>query len=154
MNRRAMLVPIAVAVSLSMGFAGCGGDDDDKKLSKSDLGDKANELCTKAEEKRSKLKTPAVIGQDAEETATYFTAVVPLAEDLYDDLDDLKPADDVKAAWTQFLAREKQSNELLVVMRDKAKAKDVSGQADFAKFGRVGEKLKVEAAAVGATSCN
>jgi hypothetical protein len=151
MNRTAMVVPVLVA--LSLGFAACGGDDGDKQLSKADLAKKANAICKKGLAKKQKIKMPADLRADPVAAATYFTAVAPLAEDVTNQLDDLKPADNIKAAWTQFLARQKQGNATLVVLRDKAKAKDESGLKDLDKLGRIADKLTVEAAAVGANSC-
>jgi len=78
---------------------------------------------------------------------------VPITQKETDALAKLKPADDIKADWTQFVDRQKQLTGILITLREKAKAKDRSGIADFHKGERAGAKLETEAMAVGATEC-
>jgi hypothetical protein len=151
MNARLMIAPVAVAVSL--GVAACGGSDDDKKLSKSDLAKKANAICKPAKAKRAAVPEPPDFLENPVAAAAYLDKVVPITQKETDDLAKLKPNDDSKAAWTQFVDRQKQLNGVLITMRQKAKAKDPSGVDDFHKGERVGQKMETEAAAVDATEC-
>jgi hypothetical protein len=150
MNARVMIVPVVVAVSLSV--AACGGSDD-KKLSKSDLAKKANAICKPAKTQRTAIDQPADLLENPVAGAAYFDKLIPITQKETDALADLKPADDIKVDWTQFVDRQKQATGLLIVIRDKAKAKDRSGLQDLAKLNRVGDKLTGEATAVDATEC-
>jgi hypothetical protein len=150
MNVRVIIVPVVVAVSL--GLAACGGSDD-KKLSKSDLAKKANGICKPAKTKRSAIDQPADLTADPVVAAAYFDKLIPVTQKETDDLADLKPADNIKTDWTQFVNRQKQATAQLILVRDKAKAKDTSGLQDLAKLNRIGNKLTDEANAVDATEC-
>jgi len=144
-----MTVSLVVAVSVVV--AACGGGDD--KLSKADLAKKANAICKKTGAEGRKIPAPANLAQDPVAAAAYFSKIVPIGQKEVDQLSDLKPADDVKDDWNQFLAREKQAEETLKTIRDKAEAKDQTGLTDIARGTRISKKLDAEAAAVGATSC-
>jgi hypothetical protein len=148
MNVRVIIVPVVVAVSL--GLTACGGSDD-KKLSKSDLAKKANEICKPAKTKRSAIDQPADLTANPVAAAAYFDKVVPITQKETDDLAKLKPNDDIKSDWTQFVDRQKQATTTLVTIQQKAKAKDRSGLQDLAKLNRIGTKLTDEANAVDAT---
>jgi hypothetical protein len=150
MNARVIVVPVAVAISL--GVAACGGSDD-KKLSKSDLAKKANAICKPAKTKRSAIPAPADLTADPVVATAYFNKLIPITQKETDDLADLKPADAIKTDWTQFVDRQKQATGQLILVRDKAKAKDTSGLQDLARLNRIGNKLTEEANAVDATEC-
>lgn len=59
------------------------------------LADKADAICKTANTDAAKVKAPASF-DDPAAAAKYFTAVAPITQKKADDLDDLKPADDVK----------------------------------------------------------
>jgi len=71
-----------------------------------------------------------------------------------DGFEDLEPVDDVKAAWTQLVDRQKQGLETMTVVCDKAEAKGTSGVQDLDRAVRIGQQLATEADAVGATGCD
>jgi hypothetical protein len=144
------LLPLTIVACL--GLVACGGDDD-KKLSKADLAKKANQICQKARDDSDAIDQPSDLFQNPVAAASYFTKVEPVLKKRTDELAKLKPDDDIKAAWTQFVARQKQAYDVIVTVRDKAKAKDASGVQDLAKASRIDAKLVPEAAAVGATQC-
>jgi mevalonate kinase len=143
---------VAVAAVACLAIAACGGSDD-KKLSKGELAKKANEICKTASKESSGINAPANITQDPVAAADYFGKLAPIFQKETDALAKLKPADEIKADWTQFVDRQKQANETLKIVRDKAKAKDRSGLQDLAKQARILTKLTAEANAVGATEC-
>ncbi|MDX6691334.1 MAG: hypothetical protein QOG15_2791 [Solirubrobacteraceae bacterium] len=152
MNVRVMIVPVTIAAGLSLGLTACGGSGD-KKLAKADLAKKANAICKPAKTKRSAIAQPANLTADPVVAAAYFDKLIPITQKETDDLAKLKPKDDIKVDWTQFVARQKQATGQLIVVRDKAKAKDRSGIQDLAKLNRIGNKLTGEATTVGATEC-
>jgi hypothetical protein len=142
----------ALAIVASLGLAACGGSSD-KKLSKGDLAKRANKICQKARDDSEAVPQPTDLFQNPVAAADYFTKVEPILKTRTDELAKLKPEDDIKPAWTQFVARQKQAYGVIVTVRDKAKAKDPSGLHDLAKAARIDKKLTTEAAAVGATTC-
>jgi len=150
-NCKAIIIPLVVAVSL--GFAACGGDDDDETLSKADLAKKANAICKEANEDSGPITAPPDVYENPVAAEAYFGKLAPIYQKQVDGLAKLQPNDDTKAAWTQFLDREKQSNETLKTALAKAKAKDPSGVRHIAKQQRVLTKLTSEATAIGASEC-
>jgi len=144
---------VAIAVAVSLGLTACGGSDKDKKLSKSELAKKANAICKSASKDSDGITAPADIAQNPTAAASYFGKLAPIFQKETDALSKLKPADDVKADWDQFVARQQQANATLKIVRDKAKASDPSGLKDLAKQTRILTKLTTEATAVGATDC-
>jgi len=146
MNPRVIIVPLAVAASL--GLAACGGSSD-KKLSKSELASKATTICKSATKEGAKIKTPSDIS-DANAAAAYFTKLVDLTQKQTDDLDKLKPADDVKDDWNAFISKQRAANDLLKKTRDAAKAKDPSGLTNFQKEGpKVGQEVDAAGKKIG-----
>ncbi|MGH2839753.1 MAG: hypothetical protein ACRDKY_02880 [Solirubrobacteraceae bacterium] len=150
MSRTALLVALAVAVSL--GFAACGGDGDDK-LSRSELAKKADAICAESKAASLKHKLPRDFARDPVVAAAYLNKIVPITRKQTDEFAKLKPEDDIKDEWNQLVERQKQANETLKTVRDKAEAKDPSGVEDLAKAERVSAKFVQEAKAVGATGC-
>jgi hypothetical protein len=143
------MVPVAVVACL--GIAACGGGD--KKLSKTDLAKKADAICKDSASKSGKITQPADLTANPQAAAEYFGKVLPVAENQTKKFEDLKPKDDVKAAWDQLVARQKQGEDTLKTILAKAKAKDRSGIVDLAKLGRIDKKFRAEATAIGATGC-
>lgn len=150
MNRSGLLVPIAVAVSL--GLAACGGDDDDK-LSKSELAKQADAICAKSKAESLKHKLPENFSRDPVVAAAYLNKIAPITQKQTDEFAKLEPEDDIKDEWNQVVERQKQANETLKTVRDKAEAKDPSGVDDLAKAERVSAKFVQEAKVVGANGC-
>lgn len=147
MNCRGMMVGLALTACLVL--PACGGDE---KLSKSDLAKKADKICQKAETDAKGVKAPSNF-DDPDATAAYFDKVVPLAQKQSDDLTDLKPADDVKDDWNDVVDKQKEANDLLKTIRDKAKAKDESAKADLQKLVTSAEGFSKAAKKVGANGC-
>lgn len=141
----------AAVVVACVGVVACGSDD--KKLSKADIGKKATEICAKTNKKSDAIDAPANLRQNPVAAAAFFSKIEPIVNEQIGELGKLKPADDVKGAWTQFVARMRQAHDTLVVVRDKAKAEDQSGLADLAKLARIAKKIAPEAAAVNAPKC-
>lgn len=147
MNCRGMMVGLALTACLVL--PACGGDE---KLSKSDLAKKADKICKKADTEAKGVTAPSNL-DDADAVAAYFDKVVPIAQKLTDDLADLKPADDVKDDWNAVIDKQKEGNDLLKTIRDKAKAKDESGKADLQKLQTAAEGFSTAAKKVGANGC-
>ncbi len=149
MNRRALVVPIAVAVSL--GLSACGGDDGADKLSKSALASKTDEICKEAKAKADKVDTPSNI-RDAGAAAAYFGELSDITEEQTSKLEDLEPADDAKDDWEAFLTAQKAATELITKTRDAAVDKDPSGLTEFqAEAPKIGQDVDAAAKKIGAT---
>jgi hypothetical protein len=93
---------MAAAASAALAVAGCGGGDDNKTLSYSDFGKKADEICTQVNAKTDPIgqKLNGKVDNDAQ----YYSQLIPAVEQGRSDFADLKPPDELKADFDKFLA--------------------------------------------------
>jgi PHD/YefM family antitoxin component YafN of YafNO toxin-antitoxin module len=90
-----------VAVAAALGVAGCGGDDN-KTLSYSDFGKKADEVCTEVNTKTDAIG--AKLNGKVENDAPLYGDLIAAVEQGRKDFDDLKPPDELKADFDKFLS--------------------------------------------------
>ncbi len=151
MDHKAMISLLVTGATL---LAGCGGSDSksDDKLSRSEIVVKADAICKAGEDAVDAFEAPSDFS-DAEQAAAYFEKVAPANQKQTDDLAALKPDDKVKADYDALLAKQREGNDLLIVIRDKAKAKDASGLEDLQKFTAVSAEFGTAAKKLGAKTC-
>jgi hypothetical protein len=152
MNGRATIAMLAVLASLGLGLAACGGDSGGDKLSRSELAAKADAICRTGEKDAEDVEAPSDFA-DPVASFAYFDKIVPLHQKQTDSLEALTPADDAKADWDAFIAAQRRNNELLITIRDKAKAKDRSGADDLRAFSENSRRFSAAAAKVGSKAC-
>jgi hypothetical protein len=148
MIRHGLKVVAAVAV---LGVAGCGGDDDSNKtLSYSDFSNQANEICKKADEGTAGLK----ITGDPANDADVFDKAVPQVESAIEDFGKLKPPEELKSAYDQFvsLANEQLANTKKA--QAAAKAGDKQGEIQALKANApLDAQSKAAGSKLGAAEC-
>jgi hypothetical protein len=150
MGHKAMIVLVAAGASL---LAACGGSDSKTDtLSRSEIVAKADAICKAGAAAVNAVAVPSDIS-DAEQAAAYFEKVAPVNQKQTDDLEALTPDDKVKADYDALVAKQRESNDLLIVLRDKAKAKDASGLQDLKKLTDIGAKFDAAATKLGAKTC-
>jgi hypothetical protein len=139
-----------VVAALAVGLAACGSSSD-KTLSKSDLVAKANAICSKATEAGKKIAPPTSL-DDPAVVAAYFDKVIPLTKKEVKDLNDLKPASDIKDDYDAYLAALGKAETLVEKVQKKAHAKDPSGKTDL-QNARTGIEIQKTARKVGIKDC-
>ncbi len=146
----------ALACALALGLAACGGDDDDGgggSLSKADLSKQANTICAKYDKEAEKVKQPTNIA-NANEAAPYFRSISDIGAKRQDELEALKPADDVKADYDAFIKAQKDLVELVDQIATAAEAKDAQKGAQLLQQAQTLDKPSEDAAKkIGASSC-
>ncbi|WP_354700755.1 hypothetical protein DSM112329_01042 [Paraconexibacter sp. AEG42_29] len=154
MNLRKPLTILATAAAL--GLVACGGDDESSGLSKADLAKQADVICQTAKTASLKITAPADFGQptsDPAEAAAYLEKIAPITRKEATDLKALEPADDVKADWDAFTAKESELADFLDGLLAKAKAKDESGLKDLERVPQLGAEFSAAATKIGASGC-
>jgi len=149
MNRRTATV--VLLAGLSAGLVACGGSDGDA-LSRAELAARADAICMTGEREAERVKPPADFADPAA-SFEYFAKIVPLHQKQTDSLAALEPDEDAKADWDALIAAQRRNNELLIVIRDKAKAKDRSAAADLRTFSASSRRFAAAAAKVGSKEC-
>jgi hypothetical protein len=144
-----------VACVAALGLAACGGDDKGggDALSKADIAKKANEICKKYDKEADGIKAPTNIS-NASEAAPYFRSIHGVGAKRQDDLEALKPDDDVKADYEAFVAQQKKLVDLVDQIASAAEDKDAAKGAQLLQQAQTADKPAEEAAKkIGANSC-
>jgi hypothetical protein len=145
MGRRALLALVVVAV------AGCGGGGS-KSLSRAGLAKRAGDICAKANKDISAVKPPANV-RDAKAAADYFAKVVPIGEAAMKKLEALKPPADDRAAWNDYVAKQRAETDLLVSIFHKAQKRDRTGLTDLQKVPALDSQVNAAARKAGVPGC-
>jgi len=90
-----------VAVAAALGVAGCGGDDN-KTLSYSDFGKKADEVCTQVNAKTDPIG--AKLNGKVANDAPLYPQLIAAVEQGRKDFGELKPPDELTADYDKFLS--------------------------------------------------
>jgi hypothetical protein len=93
---------MAAAACAALAVAGCGGGDDNKTLSYSDFGKKADEICTDVNAKTDPIG--AKLNGKVDNDAQYYSQLIPAVEQGRKDFAELKPPDELKPDFDKFLA--------------------------------------------------
>jgi PHD/YefM family antitoxin component YafN of YafNO toxin-antitoxin module len=143
---------MALAASAALAVAGCGGGDDNKTLSYSDFGKKADEVCTQVNAKTDPIgsKLTGKVDNDAQ----YYSQLIPAVEQGRKDFADLKPPSELKADYDKFLSITDQQ----IANAKKAEAAAKAGnQAEYIAILKATQPLQQEsnaaASKLGAAVC-
>jgi hypothetical protein len=141
-----------VAVAAALGVAGCGGGDDNKTLSYSDFGKKADEICADVNAKTDPIgqKLTGKVDNDAQ----YYSQLIPAVQQGRDDFADLKPPEELKANFDKFLSITDQQ----IANAKKAEAAAKAGnQAEYISIIKatqgIQQQSNLEASKLGAATC-
>ena len=140
-----------VIAALGIGIAGCGGGS--STLSRAKIDAKANAICKQSRKDAGSTAPSLQQLQDASVAARYFDRIAPIVQKRTDDLAALKPAGDVKADYTAFVAAQQKANALLQKVRHKADTRDPSGLQDLQSAGPTNQAVIDAANKVGASAC-
>ena len=111
------IVLLATAGAAALLAAGCGGDD---RLSREELASRADAICTKYEGELDQLAEPQSLA-DVERLAK---EAKPVIEDGVDELDSLRPPEDLEDEWDRWISGQRESIEALDDLREAAAARD------------------------------
>ena len=145
------LAAISLGV-LSLVLAGCGGS---TGLSQAQIDAKANAICQEGTRQVAAVgPLPADFTTNPTAAATYLDRVAPISDKASSELATLVPAGSVKAAWNDFVVKNRAAASALDAARTKAHGSDPSGIVDFQQAtGPLTQVLDASARAVGATAC-
>jgi hypothetical protein len=150
---------LAIAAA-SVGLAACGSSSSTSSstvaggggLTRAALVARANSICATAQAASSAVAAPASYA-DAKVAAAYFDKIAPITDKETQDLVALQAAGEAQSDYAAFTGAQQASDALLQTIRQKADAKDPSGQQDLAKAPAVGQKVADAANALGAKTC-
>ena len=116
---------MVVAAAAALGVAGCGGGSDNKALSYSDFGKKADEICTQVNAKTDPIgqKLTGKVQNDAQ----YYAQLIPAVEQGRKDFAALTPPAELKADYDKFLSISDQQFANAKKAQTAAKAGDQAG---------------------------
>jgi hypothetical protein len=142
----------AAAASAALMVAGCGGGDDNKTLSYSDFGKKADEICTQVNTKTDPIG--AKLNGKVDNDAQYYAQLIPAVEQGRKDFADHKPPDELKPDFDKFLAATDQQ----IANAKKAEAAAKAGnQAEYVAIVKSTQPIQQEsnaaASKLGAAVC-
>jgi hypothetical protein len=146
----------ALLVGGALTVAGCGGgagNGPGDTLAKSELAAKADSICKKASNDLGDLP-PLTDLHDPKQVEAYFGAAKPIAERQNAALKALRPAADVKADYSAFVAQTDRATRLLSSTYEAAKAKDAArGRALLRRLSTTISATDLAAARLGMTAC-
>ncbi len=142
---------VAAMAVLAGTVAGCGGgDDSNKTLSYSDFSNQANEICKTADEKTAGLK---ITGDPANDAAV-FDQAIPEVESAVEEFGKLKPPEELKSAYDQFVSLSNQQLANTKKAQAAAKAGDKQGEIEALKANAALQGQSHEAGSkLGAAEC-
>jgi hypothetical protein len=140
---------ISTACLAALAVAGCGGGDG---LDKKALADKANAICEKYSKQGEALGSPDLA--DPKKAEDYFSKATDLANKQQDELEALKPADDIKADYAKLTKATGDATGLLGDLAAAAKAADQKKGVELVqKLTPISAAVDEAAKKVGADSC-
>jgi hypothetical protein len=147
--RLSVAATLATSV-LALGVGACGGGDD--KLSKADLGKKANAICKEFDRKISAVPQPTG-ARNVGTAAAYYDQTRPIVADLIAKLDKLEPEDSIKKDWQTFVDKQNEAARLLTALIKQIKERDEGAQQTLASINSAVATGSSAARRAGATSC-
>jgi len=136
-----LLLRLLLVLACSLALAACGGGDDEESsgsggsgdtLSKAELIEKGDAVCKEGNERIAEIPDP----QGLEDIATLAESTQAIATDLTADLRALKPPEEVKKPFDEFLALVQEGSDLLTPLRtaaeqgDEAKVRELLAEAE------------------------
>jgi hypothetical protein len=145
-------ITAAIAVG-ALVFAGCGGgDDSNKKLSYSEFGTKASEVCTSANGDIKQISSK--LTGDPKNDAPLLGQLIPKLEDADKKFKELTPPDELKADFDEFNSITEQQISVTKEAKSLAESGDQAGyQAKIQELQSLGSKSDVNASKLGAKAC-
>lgn len=116
---------MALVAGAALAVAGCGGGSDNKTLSYSDFGKKADAVCTQVNAKTDPIGSK--LTGKADNDAQYYSQLIPAVEQGRKDFADLKPPDELKSYYDTFLSVTDQQIAAAKKAEAAAKAGDQAG---------------------------
>lgn len=152
---------LALAAAAALAVAGCGGDDESggggggggDALSKNEIVDRANEICTKYAKEGDELQAPQNIGDPAQ-AAEFFDKANEIAQRQQQDLEALNPADDVRTEYEALTRATDKATKLLADLTQAAQDKDAEAGAKLLQeLQPVSDEVDKTARALGVNNC-
>jgi hypothetical protein len=152
-------------VALTAGLSACGSSSSKSTtatttattaaagLARAELAAKADMICATAQAQAGRYPAPANIAADAAAAAAYFDKIFPITDAETKAIQALPPAADVAADWRAFVNAQVAADQLLLMLKQKADAKDPSGLALLAKEQPAGARVAKAASKIGANTC-
>jgi hypothetical protein len=147
-KRHLLAVTVLVAV-----VAGCGdgdGDDSNKQLSYAATGTKLSAICTKAKAAAGNASLTGDLKADAKTAEKIKSAL----DDGLDEVNDVKPPDELKSAYDDFKSQSEQQSQKLQDALDAADSGDKDGfDAALKEYGALNQQNNLSASQLGAKGC-
>ena len=120
-------------------LAGCsGGGDSGERLSKAEFVAQADAICRKYEARLDALGQPT----NVTELRAFADKALPIAKDGRDELDDLKPPENLEDTYDAWLEQGDEAIEIVERLRDAAEEQD---QAEIGKIAADAQRTDAEA---------
>jgi hypothetical protein len=145
-------ITAALAVG-AIAFAGCGGGgDSNKKLSYSEFGPKAGEICTSANAGIKPISSK--LNGDPANDAPLLGQLIPKLKDANDKMKALKAPDELKADFDKFNSITDEQIGVTEKAKSLAESGDQAGyQAQVQQLQSLGSESDVQASKLGAKAC-
>jgi hypothetical protein len=137
--------------ALSLGIAACGGGGDGDKLSKADLGKKANAICTDFRQEMARV--PRAQARTAEQIVSTIDRTRTVLRGTVAKLEKITPADSVKADWENYVNTEKDAVGLLDTFLEQVTSRDRRAQQTLVKINAIVGRERSAALRIGAAAC-
>lgn len=142
--RRALILVVATVL-----LAGCGGGGG-SRLSKSELDGKANAICAKYSKKINDLGQPP----DLKSIPAYVDKVLPLLKKGTDELNALKPPEDLESTYNEMISVQRESFGLAEDLKKAAQDGDQAKVGSLATKGNdQNSRFNALARQIGADTC-
>jgi hypothetical protein len=119
----------SAVVLVLLAFAGCGGGESTKPLSKTEFARQADAICAKAKRETSALDTPA----NMQDLASVADRTVGVLDDTLSDLRKLRPRPKQQDQVDQWLSGTEQLKDDVAEMGDRARDDDRAGVLSVSK---------------------
>jgi len=130
--------------------AGCGGGDDDKRLSKAEFAKQGNEICTRYQKQSDEIADPASLA----DVPAFVSKAIPLFEKQIEEMTALRPPEELQEDFDAFLATGEEAKQALLDIEEAAKANDEAQVTKISEAAAGREKSSdALATRIGLTDC-
>lgn len=106
----------AIVVLLAGAAAGCGGGGGDERLSRAELVERADAICSRYEARLDALGRPT----NASELRSFADRALPIARDGREELGELNPPEELEATYDAWLEQGDEAIEIVERLREAA----------------------------------